>query len=117
MLAQKNRFHGYGSLRYVFSHGQKARDKYLGIRSVKNSRREHTRVAVIVSKKISKSAVVRNRIRRRIYDIVRRQLESHRAVHDIVITVLSPEITSLTPDELTQSIIQLSANVGLYDIN
>ena len=115
MLAQQNRFHGYGSLKYVFKNGRKSRDKYLGFRVTANPHRQHTRVAVIVSKKVHKSAVVRNRLRRRIYELVRHELPGYQGVHDIAITVLSPEIIATTPAELRQSISQLSADLGLYD--
>lgn len=115
MLAQKYRFHGYGSLKYVFKNGTKARNRYIGLRTVPNPRREHHRVSVIVSRKIHKSAVVRNRIRRRVYEIVRRELPRYTGVNDIAITILSPEIIAATPIELTAAIQQLSAELGLYE--
>lgn len=115
MLSQKYRFHGHGSLNYVFKNGRKARDKYIGLRVTPNPRRKHTRVAVVVSKKIFKSATKRNRIRRRIYETVRHEIPNYEGVYDIVITVLSPEIINTTPTELTDSINEVSATLGLYD--
>lgn len=115
MLAQKYRFHGHGSLNYVFKNGRKARDKYIGLRVAPNPRRKDSRVAVVISKKIYKSATKRNRIRRRIYEIVRHELPRHGGVYDIVITVLSPEIINTTPTELYASIREVSSTLGLYD--
>ena len=115
MLAQRYRFHGHGSLKYVFKNGHRARDKYIGLRVTDNPRRKYTRVSVIVSKKIYKSAVKRNRIRRRIYEIVRHELPQYHGVYDIAITVLSPEILATTPVELYASVKQLSTELGLYE--
>lgn len=51
------------------------------------------RVAVIISKKVFKSAVKRNRVRRRIYNIVRHELCKHNPVAtDMVITVFSQDV-------------------------
>lgn len=115
MLAKKYRFHGYGSLKYVFRNGRKARNRYLGLRVTYNPRREHTRVAVIVSKKIHKSAVVRNRIRRRIYEVVRHELPRFGGAYDIAITVLSAEVIMTSPVELTIDVRRLLAELGLYE--
>ena len=46
-----------------------------------------TRYSVVVSKKISKSAVVRNHIRRRIYEVVRTMEPADSAGPAVVITV------------------------------
>jgi ribonuclease P protein component len=49
------------------------------------------RVAVVVSRKVSKSAVVRNRIRRRIYEQVRLQADRIPPGRDLIITVFSEQ--------------------------
>lgn len=55
------------------------------------------RFSVVVSKKVSKLAVVRNRIKRKIYD----QVKDFPGSHDIIIYAkdekLSPELHSLLP--------------------
>lgn len=71
MISRKHRFHGSNSLRFVFNKGQTVRGQGLSLRFVQNNRQPTYRAAVVVSKKVSKSAVVRNRIRRRIYEVVR----------------------------------------------
>jgi ribonuclease P protein component len=57
------------------------------------------RVAVIVSRKVSKSAVTRNRIRRRIYEIVR-QSPPPKPGTDLVFTVFSPVTADMEADQL-----------------
>ena len=70
MIAKQNRFHGRNSLNTVYRKGKAVRGEYASLRYA-SSRRSDYRLAVVVSRKVSKSAVVRNRIRRRIYEIVR----------------------------------------------
>lgn len=71
MISNRFRFHGHGSLKYLFRHGKNQRTKYLTLKYCTNPKREDYRVAVVVSKKVARSAVARNRIRRRLYEMVR----------------------------------------------
>lgn len=112
MIAQKFRFHGHGSLKYVFQNGQGERSRYLAVKYVDNSRRKHARLAVIISKKVYKSAVKRNLIRRRIYEMTRPILTNAPAV-DIVISVYSKEIFNMSHDELAIEILPLLNTAGL----
>lgn len=66
MLKTQNRFHGRVSLLRVFRSGTTFRAAGCSVRFVP-SRNGEFRAGVVVSKKVSKSAVVRNRIRRRVY--------------------------------------------------
>ncbi|GAC1481264.1 MAG: hypothetical protein NVS1B7_1640 [Candidatus Saccharimonadales bacterium] len=65
-----------------------------------NAKRREYRLAVVVSKKISKSAVVRNRIRRRLFEAMRLEQEKLNAAYDIVITVFSIEVVNLSSEEI-----------------
>lgn len=91
MLPKDQRFHTQGAVRRVMQHGKPARGRYVMVKS-SDSKYPTIRVAVIVSKKIYKSAVKRNRIRRRIYNIVRHEISHHKSSKDIAITVFSPEV-------------------------
>lgn len=101
MISRLNRFHGYGSLRYVYQHGQTVRGPLCALKYVRNERRQRFRLAVVVSKKVHKSAVRRNRIRRRLYEAFR-----HAAVqipsYDMVMTVFHEQIADMPADELTK---------------
>lgn len=100
MVESSNRFHGTNSLNYVYRQGQTLRSKYFSIKFAPNSRRQTYRVAVVVSKKISKSAPVRNRIRRRLYELVRVEIADKLSNLDIVITVFDEETAKLSAPEL-----------------
>jgi ribonuclease P protein component len=92
MLAAKYRFHGYGALKFLFGHGKTWRFKSISIRVAPNPRRANTRVAVVISKKVIKSAPKRNRVRRRVYEILRTNWPHIEPAHDIVLTVYDPNL-------------------------
>lgn len=71
MIRRVNRFHGLGSLGFLLRRGKTVRTPELSLRYILNSRQTDYRLSIAVSRKVSKSAVVRNRIRRRIYEVIR----------------------------------------------
>lgn len=100
MIPFKYRFHGYNSLNYIARKGQTTRSANLTFKYLPNKSRSRSRVAVVVSKKISKSAVKRNRIRRRIYNIINLHIKNFKFPIDLVIVVNSLEINNLNYQEL-----------------
>jgi ribonuclease P protein component len=114
MLAFKYRFHGHGSLRYVYTHGQAVRSRLVTLKYSTHPKRKNPRVAVVVSKKVHKSAVGRNRIRRRIYEVVRHELPKVHPDRDIVLIVFSSEVLSMPSVDLTETIKQLFASADIY---
>lgn len=114
MLSQYSRFHGHGSLRYIYRNGEALRSQLLTIKYVHNPRRRHPRIAVVVSKKVLKKAVGRNRIRRRIYEIFRNELPLMKETYDIVCIVSSPDARDMEFDELRGNIQSMLASAGIY---
>jgi len=112
MIASKYRFHGHGSLRYVHRNGQTERSRWFMVRFVSNSHRQNPRFAVIVSRKIYKSAAKRNRIRRRIYEILRQYITDESPAIDVAITVYSPEVLLAENGDLVKQISGLMNAVG-----
>ncbi|HET7529289.1 MAG TPA: ribonuclease P protein component [Candidatus Saccharimonadales bacterium] len=100
MITRKHRFHGYGSLRQVYRRGSMSRGPHLAVRSALNPRRSSYRVAVVVSRKVNKSAVARNRIRRRLYELVREFGPQITQPYDIVITVFQNNILEVPHRDL-----------------
>ena len=100
MISKKHRFHGYGSLRYTYSHGSNVRGPLCAIKYTINNKRKTYRLAVVVSKKVNKSAVVRNRIRRRIYEALRLVEDQITEPYDMVITVFHERIAEIEHEEL-----------------
>ena len=100
MITRKHRFHGYGSLRYVYQHGKTVRGQASSLKFISNPRRTTYRLAVVVSKKVSKSAVVRNRIRRRLYESIRRHEANITQPYDLVLTVFAEQMAVIPAEEL-----------------
>ncbi len=100
MISKFHRFHGYGSLRFVYRNGKTVRGPLTAIKFTPNPKRNSYRLAVVVSKKVHKSAVVRNRIRRRLYEAVRQLEPQFKAPYDIVYTVFHEQVAELPADDL-----------------
>ncbi len=84
------------------------------IKSTVNSRRKYSRFSVVVSKKVIKSAVGRNRIRRRLYEYLRIHTDRIDGIHDIVLICTSSELRTLPYAEISSQLGQLFAKAGLY---
>ncbi|HMQ95619.1 MAG TPA: ribonuclease P protein component [Candidatus Saccharibacteria bacterium] len=112
MLAKQYRFHGHKSLGFVYRKGQSVRDQLVVIKYTTNSRRQHSRISVVVSRKTCKFAVGRNRIRRRIYEVFRHHLADFSAAYDIVVIVTSSDIATIPHTELQLSIDKLLEKAG-----
>ena len=113
MLSHRYRFHGHRSLRYLYQHGERYQTKTLTLRYSKNSHRVHSRYAIIISKKVLKSAVKRNRLRRRIYEVIRTHQDDLPKGYDVAISIFSSELLELPHAELTKQLDQLFRQSGL----
>lgn len=113
MIPFCNRFHGHGSLRYVYQNGQTVRSHLMTIKVISNPHRKSSRLAVIISKKVLKSAVGRNRIRRRIYEYIRPQLLELNKIYDIAIIVSSNDMLYIEQKDLIEQIDQLFNQSGV----
>lgn len=114
MLSSKHRFHGYGSLRYVYKNGQALRSHLITIKYTDNPKRKHSRFAVVVSKKVHKSAVGRNRMRRRLYEIIRHELPDFGSNYDVVMMVFSSEVIHMPSQDLQAAVRNLFRDAKLY---
>ena len=100
MISNRHRFHGYRALGLVYRFGSTARGPLFGLRVRKNERRRSYRAAVVVGRKINKSSVVRNRIRRRLYEGLRSLEPKINPGYDIVINVYSDTVRDLPHPQL-----------------
>jgi ribonuclease P protein component len=105
MIDKIHRFQGHGSLRFVYQKGKVVRGAYSALKYIANKRRTTYRLAVVVSRKVHKSAVVRNRIRRRIYEIIRLEAPRLCGPFDLVVTVYSEQLATMPADEIRQAIV------------
>lgn len=104
MIGATHRFHGYNSLQGVYKRGRNVRGSLLSLRFARRDPKRPYRVAVVVSRQVNKSAVVRNRIRRRIYEAVRHNSAAITPGTDLVFTVYSDKTAGLPPAELKAAI-------------
>ena len=79
----------------------------LSMRFGLNPRRDQYRLAVVVSRKVSKSAVVRNRIRRRIYEDVRILSNSFAGPYDLLIIVYDESLAEMSAEKLYADVVKL----------
>ena len=115
MIHSEHRFHGRSSLRFVYQKGHMVRGGLLSLRYAQNDRRSSYRVAVVVSRKVSKSAVVRNRIRRRLYEIVRKHATYITKPYDLVITVYGEDTAKVSHTQLQQLVLGQLAQAGIWN--
>ncbi|MBB1558332.1 ribonuclease P protein component [Candidatus Saccharibacteria bacterium] len=113
MLQQRYRFHGYGGLRYLYRHASAERSRLLTVKYVANRRRRMPRIAVVVSKKVHKSAVGRNRIRRRVYEILRQHVPYFTGVYDVALIITSSEVLATPHDDLALVVKNLLVRAGI----
>lgn len=98
MLRKENRFHGSRGVRLTYR-GKQVRGRFLSLRYTKKGEPGY-RVVVVVSRKVSKSAVVRNRIRRRLYELVRTKFQGHIDGYDFILSVYDVSLATMTPPRL-----------------
>ena len=108
MLNKKYRFHSRGGVRYVYQKGKTVRTPTMSLVFAENTK-GFTRVAVVVSKKIMKSAVGRNRIRRRIYEAIRVNFEDVPKNTDYIFVVYSKDFLTMPFKELEKTLGELVA--------
>jgi ribonuclease P protein component len=102
VIARKNRFQGHNSVSRV--RGKAVHLPGFKVFYVRNNRRQDYRMAVVVSKKTAKSAVVRNRIRRRLYEAVRTQQALNGQPYDVVFVVQNPALATMPHQELVMQV-------------
>jgi ribonuclease P protein component len=114
MLAARFRFHGHGSLKFLHRNAITSRSRYFTVKVVTNPHRTHSRFAVIVSKKVHKSAVGRNRIRRRIYEIIRVTQPHLDSTIDLAVIVTSGEVLAAQQADIAQTLVGQLKELNLY---
>ena len=113
MISRSHRFHGYNSLRHVYRQGRIARGSQFAVKTALNPNRKTYRVAIVVSRKVNKSAVARNRMRRRLYEAVRQLENQISQPFDIVITVFQNSLLEQSPKELASQLKKQFKDAGV----
>jgi ribonuclease P protein component len=113
MITRTHRFHGHGSLKYVYSRGQIVRGPFCVLKYTTNPRRKTWRMAIVVSRKVHKSAVTRNRIRRRMYEIVRNAMPADTDPIDLVFIVHAEQVATMPAADLERAIVSQLSKAGI----
>ena len=103
MLSKKYRFHSRGGVRFTYKNGKTIRTPNISLIYNKNDK-GFERFAVVVSKKVLKSAVGRNKIRRRVYEAIRLELPNFQLPQDSIFVVYNKNIKDLPFNELRKNI-------------
>ena len=103
MLSKRYRFHSRGGVRHTYQNGKTIRGSRISLVFAENSRGKQ-RYAVVVSKKVMKSAVGRNRIRRRVYEAIRLEKAKIQKPVDCIFIVYNREVMTMEFKELQKLI-------------
>jgi len=112
MLKKSNRIGRNKEFDRAFKLGQSFYDKILGLKAVDNGL-SLSRLGVLVSTKVSKKAVVRNRIKRQIRAIIRGEWAAMKSGKDLVIIVF-PQILDKKFIEIKDTIVRGLKRAKLY---
>ncbi len=104
MLRFENRLRASADFAKCYQSGKTRHGEFVLVRTKQNKKPEN-RYGVVVSKKISKRAVIRNRIKRRIVAILRD--EAPMAGGNDVVIVVKPTALTSSPKALREDIIRI----------
>ena len=113
MLKSLFRFHRRNAIQYVYKKGRSVRHGQLSLKFVANNRPE-SRFGVVVAKKVDKRAVKRNRIRRRIYEVLRKNWDGVSPGVDVLVTVFDKEVAAKPAAELEAEVLGLLKKAQLF---
>lgn len=89
MLPVKNRLKKKKDFQEVLKSGLTVRNKYFFLKVIERKENPFTRIGFVVSKKVSKKAVRRNRIKRLFRESLRLRMNKIRPGYDLVFIVLN----------------------------
>lgn len=115
MLPKRNRLKRKKDFEKVFKNGQGFRQRCLFLKIAKNDLKE-TRFGFVVSSKISKKAVLRNKTKRRLREIVKKKLNEIKKGLDGVLIAL-PGIEERSFEEIEKMVNKLFKKANILTTN
>lgn len=106
MLSYRYRFHSRGGVNHTYQKGKTIRTPLMSLVFAPNTR-HHQRFGVVVSKKVLKTAVGRNRIRRRVYEAIRLELPEFTTHLDCLFVVYNKSLATMPFRELRHLVHEL----------
>jgi ribonuclease P protein component len=112
VLARENRLRSASDIARAYKRGSYGGSGgALSVKTVKSGR-PHARAVVVVGKKVSKRAVIRNRIRRRLIELLRNRWATVPVGYDIVLSVHS-DISELAAATLAEHLTRALTRAGV----
>lgn len=112
MLSKRYRLTAEKDFAKLFAKGRAFHGRGVTVKAMR-SREEGPRIGFVVSTKVAKRAVVRNQIKRRMREIVRKRLPKLLSGVDMAFLARSEAVT-MTFQELERSLDDVLAKAGLY---
>ena len=112
MLKKQNQLTKDKEFDNVFKNGKSSYDKIIGVKAITNNL-DNSRFGILISTKISKKAVERNKLKRQIREVIRLDLDLIKSGYDLVIISLVP-ILDKTYEEIEKSIHSHFKKLKLY---
>ncbi|QQS26953.1 ribonuclease P protein component [bacterium] len=105
MFARSQRLRKNSDILRVYKRGNRAYTNHLKLHYVVNPR--GTRVAVVVSKKVDKRAVIRNTAKRRVRELIREELKVLSLTQFDIIVTIQTSLINVSVSELRSEVRQL----------
>jgi len=112
MLKKSNRITKDKEFDRAFKIGQSFYTKLFGIKAASNGL-EINRLGVLISTKVSKKAVIRNKVKRQVREIIQKELPNLKNGKDLVIIVFS-QILGKKFEEIKEAFILALKKLKLY---
>lgn len=111
MLNKRNRISDKQIIQKLFTKGNLYRDKYFIFKYIRSDS-TNSEFAVIVSKKISKKAVKRNKVRRQVFEAIRLNLNLTSDLSAVIIAKTS--VQEVKYEKINDSIVQFFNQIKLH---
>lgn len=115
MLSRKNRLAKKKEIELVFKNGRSSYGQTFGVKCLAN-KLTYNRFTIVVSNKVSKKAVVRNKIKRRLREVIKAELPRMVNGYDLIIIAL-PIAVEKTFQDFRQEICRTFLKLRLYNKN
>jgi len=112
MLAKKYRISKDKEFQNIYKKGHIIYNPFFNIKFLPNNLR-NSRFGIVISTKISKKAVVRNKSRRQIKAVICNNLNNIKPGFDIVV-LTKPAITTANQEKISQTLISLLIKAKIY---
>ncbi len=112
MLAKKYKLKKKKELTALFQSGKFQKSRFLRLKWMKNNL-ETNRFVFAISNKVSKKTTQRNRIKRKLEEIIRNNFQNIKQGYDLAI-IAQPEILTINYQLIKQDLIELLKKTGLW---